>query len=80
MEHGYDPLAYRTFCLIAHYRSQLNFTCDSLDDGATGRSRGAGCEHGTVSSSPPLAVVRWMHWRGPIPTTRKSSSQGILLT
>jgi cysteinyl-tRNA synthetase len=27
---GYDPLAYRYFCFTGHYRSQLNFTWESL--------------------------------------------------
>ena len=27
---GFDPLAYRYFCLLAHYRSKLNFTWDAL--------------------------------------------------
>jgi cysteinyl-tRNA synthetase len=26
IEHAYDPLAYRFFCLSAHYRAKLNFT------------------------------------------------------
>jgi cysteinyl-tRNA synthetase len=29
-EKGYDPLAYRYFCFTGHYRSQLNFTWESL--------------------------------------------------
>ena len=28
---GYDPLAYRMFCLSAIYRQKLNFTWDGLD-------------------------------------------------
>jgi cysteinyl-tRNA synthetase len=39
MERGYDPLAYRTFCLSAHYRSQLNFTWESLDGAVTALHR-----------------------------------------
>lgn len=31
VDKGYDPLAYRYFCLGAHYRSKLNFTFDALD-------------------------------------------------
>jgi len=31
MKRGYDPLAYRYFCLGAHYRSPLNFTWEALD-------------------------------------------------
>ena len=30
-EKGYNPLAYRLFCLQSHYRNQLVFTYDSLD-------------------------------------------------
>ena len=38
-ERGYDPLAYRFFCLSAHYRAQLNFTWDSLEGAATALQR-----------------------------------------
>jgi cysteinyl-tRNA synthetase len=30
IDHGYDPLAYRFFCLSAHYRAKLNFNWESL--------------------------------------------------
>ena len=30
-DRGYDPLAYRLFCLSAHYRAKLNFNWESLD-------------------------------------------------
>jgi len=33
---GYDPLAYRYFCLQAHYRSELNFSTDALDAATSG--------------------------------------------
>lgn len=33
---GYDPLAYRYFCLQAHYRSELNFSTDALDGATSG--------------------------------------------
>ncbi|MCF7948261.1 MAG: cysteine--tRNA ligase, partial [Spirochaetia bacterium] len=33
----YDPLDYRYFCLGGHYRSQLQFTFDSLDAARTAR-------------------------------------------
>jgi cysteinyl-tRNA synthetase len=39
LEHGYDPLAYRIFCLSAHYRTKLNFTWESLDGAATALQR-----------------------------------------
>ena len=31
IDSGYDPLAYRYFCLQAHYRSELNFSTEALD-------------------------------------------------
>jgi cysteinyl-tRNA synthetase len=31
IERGYDPLAYRFFCLSAHYRVQMNFNWEGLD-------------------------------------------------
>jgi len=31
IEKGYQPLAYRYFCLTAHYRQQLNFSYQALD-------------------------------------------------
>ena len=32
---GYDPLAYRFFCLQSHYRKPLEFTWENLDNAAT---------------------------------------------
>lgn len=34
-EKGYDPLAYRYFCLMSHYRRVLVFTWESLDNAAS---------------------------------------------
>lgn len=31
IQRGYSPMAFRYFCLNAHYRKKLNFTFDSLD-------------------------------------------------
>jgi cysteinyl-tRNA synthetase len=39
IERGTDPLAYRFFCLSAHYRSHLNFNWESLDGAATALNR-----------------------------------------
>ncbi len=39
IERGIDPLAYRFFCLGAHYRSKLNFTWESLQGAATALDR-----------------------------------------
>jgi cysteinyl-tRNA synthetase len=36
---GYDPLAYRYFCLGAHYRQQLAFSWEALDAAASGYAR-----------------------------------------
>jgi len=36
VDKGYDPLAYRYFLLGAHYRQQLAFTWDALDQAAAG--------------------------------------------
>ncbi len=36
VDRGYDPLAYRYLCLQAHYRSELNFTVESLDAAVSG--------------------------------------------
>ncbi len=33
-EKGYDPLAYRLFCLQSHYRKALEFTWENLDNAA----------------------------------------------
>ncbi|MGQ9456059.1 MAG: cysteine--tRNA ligase [Armatimonadota bacterium] len=35
---GYDPLAYRYACLMAHYRQKLRFSWESLDAAASGYS------------------------------------------
>ncbi len=39
IERGYDPLAYRFFCLNAHYRSKLAFTWTGLNAAATALQR-----------------------------------------
>jgi cysteinyl-tRNA synthetase len=39
IDRGYDPLAYRYFCLNAHYRAKLNFTWESLDGAAKAFNR-----------------------------------------
>jgi cysteinyl-tRNA synthetase len=39
IDKGYDPLAYRFFCLSAHYRAKLNFTWDGLDSAAKSLDR-----------------------------------------
>jgi cysteinyl-tRNA synthetase len=39
IDHGYDPLAYRFFCLSAHYRAKLNFSWESLDSASLSLDR-----------------------------------------
>ena len=39
LDRGYDPLAYRYFCLNAHYRSKLNFNWESLAGAAKALDR-----------------------------------------
>jgi cysteinyl-tRNA synthetase len=39
VDRGYDPLAYRFFCLSAHYRARLSFTWRGLDGAATALNR-----------------------------------------
>ncbi len=39
IDRGYDPLAWRLFCLSAHYRSKLNFTWESLEGSETALNR-----------------------------------------
>ena len=36
IDRGYDPLAYRYACLMAHYRTKLKFTWESMDAAAAG--------------------------------------------
>lgn len=48
---GYDPIAYRYFCLQAHYRSELNFSLEALD-GATAGLRKV---YGLSPANDPLA-------------------------
>ena len=37
VERGFDPLAYRLFCLGAHYRAKLSFNWESLQGAARAR-------------------------------------------
>ncbi len=39
MDKGYDPLAYRYFCLNAHYRVQMAFSWESMDAAVTAFER-----------------------------------------
>ena len=39
LDRNYDPLAYRFFCMSAHYRAKLNFNWESLDGASTALNR-----------------------------------------
>jgi cysteinyl-tRNA synthetase len=39
IDRGYDPMAYRLFCMSAHYRTKLNFTWEGLDGATTTLNR-----------------------------------------
>ncbi len=43
---GFDPLAYRYFCLGAHYRSKLNFTWEALEGAAQALRKLRSMAHG----------------------------------
>ena len=61
IDRGYDPMAYRYFCLNALYRSKLNFTWEGLDGAAValGRLRAASYEWGQAGSADPAYVKRF---------------------
>jgi cysteinyl-tRNA synthetase len=39
IDRGYDPMAYRLFCMSAHYRTKLNFTWEGMDGATTTLNR-----------------------------------------
>jgi cysteinyl-tRNA synthetase len=61
IDQGIDPLAYRFFCLGAHYRAKLNFTWESLEGAATalGRLRTAAYEWGAPGNIDEEFVERF---------------------
>ncbi len=61
VERGYDPLAYRLFCLSAQYHATLNFTWEGLDGAATAlhRLRTAAYEWGSAGTSDVGYVDRF---------------------
>ena len=52
-EKGFSPLDYRYMCLQAHYRTQLNFTWESLKAAAIARSRFVGTIMGESANGEP---------------------------
>jgi cysteinyl-tRNA synthetase len=61
IEQGYDPLAYRYFCLNAHYRTKLSFTWEGLDGSAIAldRLRTASYEWAKAGTPDPMYVQRF---------------------
>ena len=61
IDRGIDPLAYRFFCLGAHYRSKLNFTWEGLESAATSldRLRNAVHEWGAPGQVDPAYVEKF---------------------
>ncbi len=53
VDRGYDPLAYRYFCLNASYRAKLNFTWESLDGAGTALNRLRTLSHGWGEAGIP---------------------------
>ena len=59
VDKGYDPIAYRYLCLSAHYRTQMNFSWDSLDAAQTGLMRLRTSVHALGAATfPDAAYVR----------------------
>jgi len=61
-EKGYDPLAYRYLCLSAHYRTQLEFSYESMDSAAKSLKnlRASACQikeqAGTAQDTPQVGA------------------------
>jgi cysteinyl-tRNA synthetase len=62
IDRGYDPLAYRYFCLNAHYRTKSNFTWESLDGAAKAldRLRAASYEWGPAGTLDEAYLDRFV--------------------
>lgn len=62
IDKGYDPLAWRFFCLGAHYRSKLNFSWEGLDGAAAAfdRLRAAVDQWGAPGSPDQAYLDRFM--------------------
>ncbi len=62
IDQGYDPLAWRFFCLGAHYRSKLNFTWESMSGAgrALDRLRTAVYEWGNPGTADEAYLERFL--------------------
>ncbi len=54
-EAGYDPLDYRYFCLLAHYRSEIRFSLEALDAARRARLRLVERIRGLAERAPDVA-------------------------
>jgi cysteinyl-tRNA synthetase len=61
-DQGYDPLAYRYFCLNAHYRSKLSFSWEGLDGAAKalGRLRSMSFSWGQPGTADEVYLERFL--------------------
>ncbi len=61
IDRGYDPLAYRYFCLGAHYRSKLSFSWQGMDGAATALDRLRSIAHALneVGAPDPTFIERF---------------------
>ena len=58
LDRRYDPLAYRFFCLGAHYRARLNFSWEAMDAATTALNRlRAACHQWGEPGEPDPAVL-----------------------
>jgi cysteinyl-tRNA synthetase len=55
IDQGYDPLAWRFFCLSANYRAKLNFAWEALDGAVTALNRLRTAAHGWGPPGTPDA-------------------------
>jgi cysteinyl-tRNA synthetase len=61
IDQGYDPLAYRYFCMGAHYRAKLSFTWEALGAAATAlqRLRAISYDWGQPGEADPTYIDRF---------------------
>jgi cysteinyl-tRNA synthetase len=75
MDRGYEPLAWRFFCLGAHYRSKLNFTWEALDGAATALNRMRGMVYEWGGQAGNEDEGRRTKDEGPLPKTTDDGRQ-----
>ncbi len=56
LERHYDPLAYRLLCLMAHYRSDISFSWETLDSAQTALNRLRTAYHAFPDGGVPSAT------------------------